>query len=209
MTTDGSRKPSRDIRVEQIRELTREMRLHPYEGRARIAVVLDAHRMTTGASNALLKTLEEPGPASVLILLAPHERSLLPTIASRAARLRFPPSPTGGRADDDDTVRPEAGATDTLIEALLDPSPSSRLKAIEDVGRDREVALDALDGVSSWLLGIARARHGLARAPTPDTAMDDVGALRWLEAIRATRSAIVGNAHVQIALEELLLLEGR
>jgi hypothetical protein len=211
LTVDGARKPSRDIRVEQVRELSRDMRLLPYEGRFRVAIILDAHRMTTGASNALLKTLEEPGASSVLVLLAPHERALLQTISSRAARLRFPPlSSEESAAPPDKPPTDEVGtATDLLLECLRDPSPSNRLKAIEDIGRDRETCLDALDGLSGWLVEGARARYGLVAEPPRGVLFDDVVTVRWLDAIRATRLAIVGNAHVQIALEELLLLEGR
>jgi hypothetical protein len=96
-----------------------------------------------------------------------------------------------------------------LIEAIVDPSPSNRLQVVEDIGRDRESALDALDALTEWFLTGERARHGLAHPPAPEFAIDHVTCVRWLDAIRETRRAILGNAHVQIALEELLLLEGR
>lgn len=200
---DAGRRPSRDVRVEQVRDLAREMRMRPYEGRARVAIVVDAHRMTPGASNALLKTLEEPGPSSVLILLAPHERAVLPTIASRAARVRFRPSAIAARATDETTRE----AAETLLHAMSEPSPTARLAAIEGLGRDRESALAALDAAAAQIVRATRDR--LAATTVDAGAADDVRTMRWLDAIAKTREAIVANAHVQIALEELLLLEGR
>ena len=52
----------------------------PYEGKRRIVVIDDAHTMNQSAQNALLKTLEEPPPSSMLLLITPTPGSLLPTI---------------------------------------------------------------------------------------------------------------------------------
>ena len=88
---DGKRRPSTDILVDAMRDLAGRLRLAAYQGGYRVAIVLDAHRMNVSAQNALLKTLEEPGERTVVILLAPHERAVLPTIASRCLRLVFAP----------------------------------------------------------------------------------------------------------------------
>ncbi len=75
------------IRVEQIRELQRQLALAPFEGRWRIALLPDFQQASHSAANALLKTLEEP-PAQVLLLLtALTAESLLPTIVSRCEQL--------------------------------------------------------------------------------------------------------------------------
>ncbi len=72
-----------------VRQLTAELALAPLEGRVRIAIVEAAERMNEAAQNAFLKTLEEPPPASVIILCADGPDRLLPTIRSRAAMLRL------------------------------------------------------------------------------------------------------------------------
>ena len=77
------------IKIERIRELTRHIGLKPYEGRSKICIIDDAHLMTQDASNALLKTLEEPPSDSILILLTNNMGGLLPTIISRAQAVRF------------------------------------------------------------------------------------------------------------------------
>src|SRR6185295_17465602 len=59
------------------------------EGRARAFVVDDAHLMTEEASNALLKSLEEPPPTSHVMLVTASPQALLPTIRSRCQTLRI------------------------------------------------------------------------------------------------------------------------
>lgn len=71
------------IKVETIRELLKSLALSPVEGGARVAVLDGADTMTESAENALLKTLEEPNPSVVLILTAPNEDNVLPTVVSR------------------------------------------------------------------------------------------------------------------------------
>jgi DNA polymerase-3 subunit delta' len=79
------------IKVEQVRELLHALTLAPVESAYRVAVVDDAHRMTESGKNALLKTLEEPNPAVVIILIAPSTEAMLPTIVSRCQVLNLRP----------------------------------------------------------------------------------------------------------------------
>ncbi len=74
---------SERLKIEQIRELQRELTLSPYEGRYRVTVLCNFERATTSAANALLKTLEEPASQVVLILTTVDPGALLPTIVSR------------------------------------------------------------------------------------------------------------------------------
>ena len=71
------------LKIEQIRELQRELSLKAREGRYKVAVLCNFERATTAAANALLKTLEEPPPYTVLLLTAQNPNQLLPTIVSR------------------------------------------------------------------------------------------------------------------------------
>src|SRR5439155_11446929 len=77
------------IKIDQVRDLTREILSRPYEGRARAFVVDEAHVMTEEASNALLKSLEEPPPTSHVFLVTASPHALLPTIRSRCQVLRM------------------------------------------------------------------------------------------------------------------------
>ncbi|HVF50304.1 MAG TPA: DNA polymerase III subunit [Pyrinomonadaceae bacterium] len=82
---------NRLIVVHAVRDLERESNFRPFEGRARVFIVEEADRLNEAASNALLKTLEEPHPASHLILVTSRPASLLPTIRSRCQTVRFAP----------------------------------------------------------------------------------------------------------------------
>ncbi|HLO84654.1 MAG TPA: DNA polymerase III subunit delta' [Nostocaceae cyanobacterium] len=76
------------IRLEQIREITEFLSRPPLEAPRNIVVLEQAETMAEAAANALLKTLEEPGQAT-LILIAPSPESILPTLVSRCQRIPF------------------------------------------------------------------------------------------------------------------------
>jgi len=87
----------RQIRIRQIvrrensppRVLLDAVNLKPTESQYKVAVVVAADRMNEEAANAFLKTLEEPPPQSVLILLTTEPQRMLETILSRCLRLNF------------------------------------------------------------------------------------------------------------------------
>ena len=81
----------KNVYVDAIRDLEREANFHPYEASARFFIVNDADKMNDAASNALLKTLEEPPAASHIFLISSRPDALLPTIRSRCQMLRFAP----------------------------------------------------------------------------------------------------------------------
>jgi DNA polymerase-3 subunit delta' len=85
---DGS-----SLKIDQIRGLTQEVTLRPYEGRRKVCILDQAETMTEQAQNALLKTLEEPPGTVVVVLIAPDVSALLPTLASRCSQIRFGPLP--------------------------------------------------------------------------------------------------------------------
>jgi DNA polymerase-3 subunit delta' len=82
---------NKNILVDAIRELETEANFRPYEAEARILIVDDADKMNDSASNALLKTLEEPPPSSYIFLISSRPDALLSTIRSRCQMLRFAP----------------------------------------------------------------------------------------------------------------------
>lgn len=76
------------IRLEQIREIAQFLGRPPLEASRSIVVIEQAETMAEAPANALLKTLEEPGRAT-LILIAPGAESLLSTLVSRCQRIPF------------------------------------------------------------------------------------------------------------------------
>lgn len=82
----SSERVGASLKIEQIRELTHRLTLTPVEGRRQVAVLNRFEEATPSAANALLKTLEEPPPYVVLVILAQETDVLLPTIVSRCQR---------------------------------------------------------------------------------------------------------------------------
>jgi DNA polymerase-3 subunit delta' len=79
----------RIIKIEQIRDLIGAVNLKPSEGQYKIGVLVDADRLNSQSANAFLKTLEEPPPRSILILMTTAPDRLLDTILSRCLRMQF------------------------------------------------------------------------------------------------------------------------
>ena len=79
------------IGIDQVRRLNQEFSLTPAQADRRVAVIVDADRLTEEAGNALLKVLEEPPPSSHLILTARDREAVMETLFSRCRTLRVPP----------------------------------------------------------------------------------------------------------------------
>lgn len=77
------------IHIKDVRDLKRFFSLKSYSGDRRMVILDDAHCLTGEASNALLKTLEEPSAGSVIILVSSVPGLLLPTIVSRCENVGF------------------------------------------------------------------------------------------------------------------------
>ncbi|MGA2247685.1 MAG: DNA polymerase III subunit [Verrucomicrobiota bacterium] len=80
---------SRVITIDPMRDLMREIQLKPAEAPFKVAIIAGADRLNPQAANAFLKTLEEPPPRSILILLSTEPSRILETILSRCLRLNF------------------------------------------------------------------------------------------------------------------------
>ena len=80
---------SRVITIDQMRDLMQTMHLKPVQAEYKVGVIVAADRLNPQAANAFLKTLEEPPPKSVLILLTTEPGKILETIISRCLRLNF------------------------------------------------------------------------------------------------------------------------
>jgi DNA polymerase-3 subunit delta' len=143
----------KDIGIDRIRELKRFMQLQPMRGRAKVAVLDEAHLLTIPAQNALLKVLEEPPARSFLLLVSSNPGALLATVRSRCQRLQFAPLPA-----------------DTVVEILTaasqtDATAARELAALAEGSPGRAQMLEAcLAGMSreAWrqqLAGVEQARY--------------------------------------------------
>ncbi|HUS14380.1 MAG TPA: DNA polymerase III subunit delta' C-terminal domain-containing protein [Chloroflexia bacterium] len=108
---------NKDLSIATIRAILNSLSLRPYEGRWRVVVLEDADALSLAAANALLKTLEEPPPYAVLVLLAADPGSLPQTIVSRVQLVPLRPA---GRAAVAEALRAQGIAEPdvTLLAAL-------------------------------------------------------------------------------------------
>ncbi len=80
-----------EIKVGQVRDANSALHLKPHEGRMKVLIVDDAETMNEEAANAFLKTIEEPPPESVIILVSANPEVLPATVLSRCMRVNFRP----------------------------------------------------------------------------------------------------------------------
>jgi DNA polymerase-3 subunit delta' len=133
-----------------IQEVIRNLALRPARGRQRVAIIDDADQLNEESANAFLKTLEEPPPSSLLILIGTSPDRQLPTIRSRCQLIRFAPLPEEvvserlvgeGVVENLEAARALArfsGGSLSEARALADPELRGfRLELIEALGRER------------------------------------------------------------------------
>ncbi len=138
------------IKVDAVRGVVEQAAYRPFEGRRRVVIVDDADRLVAEAQNALLKTLEEPPPASVFLLVTHRPHLLLPTVRSRCPELRF-----GSLATDEvvDVLVGECGVAPSSAPAAAAAADGSVARALEtgsdEYLRARESAAAALRALAA------------------------------------------------------------
>lgn len=151
----------RDLKIEAIRDLQHTLSLTPYMASYRVAVLLDFEQASAGASNALLKTLEEPPGRVVLILTAESAESLLPTIVSRCETLRLRPMPRETLADGLVKQHGVEEAQALLLAHLADGRPGTALHLAQNPDLLAARA-ERLDDLQTLLAGGRVDRFGYA-----------------------------------------------
>jgi DNA polymerase III subunit delta' len=136
------KKASKEIKVDQVREISDFLCLSAHRGGWRSAVIYPAEFMNPAAANALLKTLEEPPPQVLLILVSHQPGRLLPTVRSRCRKIAVGLPPTSVALAWMQAAG-VAGPADLLAEA--GGAPLAALGFAEsERGERREVFLDRL-----------------------------------------------------------------
>ncbi len=192
----GGRAPSKDIVVDQVRDVVdRRLSLKRFEGRRRFVIVDPADAMNPQAQNALLKTLEEPPEDTSLVLVSRAADSLLPTIRSRCLRVPFAPLPEPllvGRLEAAGRPPEQARLAAALSGGSLGRALSLDAAALEDRRRAvEEVASLRPDDARPW---IAFARE---RGSDRETARETCQlVLLWLRDVLARLTAGEGAALV-------------
>ena len=127
--------PSETILIDRVRRLERDLARGLFEGCCRVAILLAAERMRQETANAMLKTLEEPLPDTLMILVTARPDALLPTILSRCQRLRLRPlSPEEVR----DALRGTTDVPEARLSLIAKLCQGSLRQAHELLGQDVE-----------------------------------------------------------------------
>lgn len=148
-----------NIKIDPVREFSREIRFRPYEGKQRFFLIDGSERLREESANALLKTLEEPPPTSTIILLTDQPDGLLPTVRSRSQQLTFVPL----SSDEMERYILQQGRakSDAALLARLSEGSIGKLAAIDlsDYRKERKELL-----VLAELLAGDVSRHRLIKA---------------------------------------------
>jgi DNA polymerase-3 subunit delta' len=155
----STKAPSKEIKIEQIRALADFMNISTHRQGLRVVVLYPAEALNMPASNALLKTLEEPPPGTVFLVASNSLDRLLPTILSRCRKFALP-MPEHAQAlawlqgqgvpDADGWLREQGGAPlaalaqaetgnrdemDVLLQFLAHPGVESALKTADRLAK--------------------------------------------------------------------------
>jgi len=177
--------------IEQAKAIVALAQSRPHEAAARVVIVDDADALNASAANSLLKTLEEPAPRNHLVLCTSAPERLLPTIRSRAQRLRFRPLGQEALLRIAEAQGLDRARAETAV-ALADGSAARMFAA---AGADDGAAWDAIARI-----GAAVAAPGMT--PALDTAVALAGDKENKEALpplvallaRVYRDALVSAA---------------
>jgi DNA polymerase III subunit delta' len=183
------------VRLEQIRDITRFLSQAPMESPRSLVIVEGAQTMGESAANGLLKTLEEPGHGT-LILIAPSVDSLLPTIVSRCQKIPFHPLST----TDLKMVLHRLGHPDLLQdEQLIRMAQGSPGLAIQYWEKRQTIPLEVIQVCQSLP---QNAKEALEWARQIDKALEMELQLWLLDYLQQQYWSSYGNAEILKSLEQ-------
>ncbi|MBR6473179.1 MAG: hypothetical protein IKS99_05605 [Firmicutes bacterium] len=186
----GQGRSVRSIKDGDMEELQANLKMKP-QGDRNMALIRDADTMTVRAQNRFLKTLEEPTPGTVVIMLSENTENLLETIRSRCVIYRF---------YDNDPVAKADNAVRDIPDLIIDREDFHKIKkAIASGIKTREEAYAFLDLLENTYRDIMIGRDERSRLIGKEEA------IRAIEIIEETRRALYGNAIVGYALKRMAL----
>jgi DNA polymerase III subunit delta' len=183
---------AKQLQIDQIRELCETFALKSYRGGRKVGVIAPADLMTANAANALLKTLEEPPPEGLLILIAERPSRLPATIVSRCQRITVSVPPRKIALEWLTAADPSVGDWSELLEfAAGAPRRALELRAsgFENLHQEMTAAVTAL-----------RERSLDIPATAERWWRDSIEArLAWIETwiTKSLREALLGTANLQ------------
>lgn len=212
-----------EIVIEQVRRLSEQMALTPQYGGAQIVIIDPADAINHAASNALLKTLEEPVSGRYLWLVSAHPARLSATIRSRCQRLEFRlPPHDEALAWLKSHQHSEATASEALDAARGHPGLAQQWLQNDGLKIRREVASDlaklarseigVVETAQRWAAdehASMRLRHAADLAVAEASGLTDPVRTRrlatWFDSANRTRDLLRTTVRADLAIVELLM----
>lgn len=185
----------KSIKTNAVTAVQNKLSMAPYEAERNIVIIDDADTMSEEAENKFLKTLEEPAPGTVIMMLVENSETLLSTVLSRAMHIRL--EGTEGAA----SGKREKQAAE-LVSALADKEPYYKIrKLIGKISKDAErgeisVMLDHMEQIY---------REHMVRQGDP---MKKEYIFNAVSAVEKARKDILGSIVVANALKDMALAIG-
>lgn len=188
------------VRLEQIRDIARFLSRPPLEAARAVVVIESAELIAEAAANGLLKTLEEPGQAT-LVLLAPDQQTLLPTLISRCQTIPFRRLSPANIAQ----VLTKLGHKEILdypeMLALAQGSPGSAIASWQQL---QAIPTELLQQVSQPISNL-RSALGLARQIVQTLEPESqLWLLDYLQQSRWQQGNVQGMEQLELARKQLL-----
>ena len=203
------------IKIDQVRDIVDRAQYRPFEGRRRVVIIDQADALVHPAQNALLKTLEEPTPSSVFILVTSLPDMLLPTVLSRCPQLRFRPL----SLEEMTKALMARGRTETAARAVAATAAGSLGQALQasadEFVESRDLAQDVLEKAAAQhdpARRVETAQQLITKPPSGVTERDQLAThlramavlLRDVEVLATgADERTLANADVRPALERL------
>ena len=195
------KKEKSSIGIDSIRSIFQFIRMRPVENRFRFVIIQHCDSLTTEAQNALLKTLEEPNPSIVVILLAQTTDTLLQTVLSRVQTIRLTlPSHI------DETLGPQEieSLSNILQEIVLFgsiPAIFQFSQSITKNNKDRNATIHYLE----FFYRLLNSRLTQSANKTFLKELPDYMLIRMMNGITRTIAQVKQNASLQLAVEAMLI----
>lgn len=194
------------IGIDQIRDLERKISRKPYLGKFKTAIIPEAEKLTQEAQNALLKTLEEPPEDTLIILTAPKESFLLPTIVSRCKIIRL-------KAEAEISLsNKEITQLLNFLISLLSTGVGERIKKAESIAKTREETKVFLDQLTFFLREILLTKSSQSSHLTQSHTVVHLCAkltsrqiVKVIKNLLKTKEVVEKNVNFKLALENFFL----
>ena len=163
--------------------------MQTYEIGPQITIITHGQNLNLQATNAFLKTLEEPGKDRFFIILAPISSSVLPTLLSRCASIFFPPVPLYETWENKNVNK--------LLNAIITNNGLEKIELLERLSRDKEE-------LSHQFLILQKSIHQQIHTSKEHSSPSIMRYIKLLEKIESASTALRNNANPTLVLESLL-----